>query len=139
MTVLWRVTSKLMSGYKLVDHCLAPVLINIWRISLICILYSCSRRRQWQPTPVPLPGKSHGQRSLVGYSPWGHKESDNIVTDVSKSVIISFHSIFFILHCFSYFHHSVFHLSYSFYLSVSPLISEIVDDLYYYYSELFLR
>ena len=27
-------------------------------------------------TPVLLPGKSHGQRSLVGYSPWGHKESD---------------------------------------------------------------
>ena len=33
-------------------------------------------RRQWQPTPVLLPGKSHGQRSLVGYSPWGRKESD---------------------------------------------------------------
>ena len=28
------------------------------------------------PTPVLLPGKSHGQRSLVGYSPWGRKESD---------------------------------------------------------------
>ena len=33
-------------------------------------------RREWQPTPVFLPGKSHGQRSLVGYRPWGHKESD---------------------------------------------------------------
>ena len=33
-------------------------------------------RRQWQPTPVFLPGKSHGQRSLVGYSPWGREESD---------------------------------------------------------------
>ena len=33
-------------------------------------------RRKWQPTPVFLPGKSHGQRSLAGYSPWGHKESD---------------------------------------------------------------
>ena len=32
-------------------------------------------RRQWQPTPVFLPGESHGQRSLVGYSPWGRKES----------------------------------------------------------------
>ena len=31
-------------------------------------------RRKWQPTPVLLPGKSHGQRSLVGYSPWGCKE-----------------------------------------------------------------
>ena len=38
---------------------------------------SClSRRRQWQPTPVLLPGKSHGQRSLVGCSPWGCEESD---------------------------------------------------------------
>ena len=33
-------------------------------------------RRKWQPTPVFLPRESHGQRSLVGYSPWGHKESD---------------------------------------------------------------
>ena len=33
-------------------------------------------RRQWQPTPVLLSGKSHGWRSLVGCSPWGHWESD---------------------------------------------------------------
>ena len=33
-------------------------------------------RRAWQPTPVFLPGESHGQRSLEGYSPWGCKESD---------------------------------------------------------------
>ena len=33
-------------------------------------------RRQWHPTPVLLPGKSHGRRSLVGCSPWGHWESD---------------------------------------------------------------
>ena len=33
-------------------------------------------RRQWQPTPVCLPGKSHGQRSLVGHSPWGRTESN---------------------------------------------------------------
>ena len=33
-------------------------------------------RRKWQPTPVFLSGESHGRRSLVGYSPWGHKESD---------------------------------------------------------------
>ena len=32
-------------------------------------------RRAWQPTLVFLPEKSHGQRSLLGYSPWGHKES----------------------------------------------------------------
>ena len=35
---------------------------------------TCGRKRQ--PTPVFLPGKAHGQRSLVGYSPWGCKESD---------------------------------------------------------------
>ena len=34
--------------------------------------------RQWQPTSIFLPGKSHGERSLVGYSPWGRKESDTI-------------------------------------------------------------
>ena len=35
-----------------------------------------SRRKQWQPTPVLLSGKSHGQRSLKGCSPWGREESD---------------------------------------------------------------
>ena len=34
------------------------------------------QRRQWQPTPVLLPRKSHGRRSLVGCHPWGHEESD---------------------------------------------------------------
>ena len=38
--------------------------------------YYCFWRRKWQPIPVFLPGEFHGQRSLVGYSPWGHKESD---------------------------------------------------------------
>ena len=33
-------------------------------------------RRKWKPTPVFLPGKSHGQRSVAGYSPWGCKKSD---------------------------------------------------------------
>ena len=35
-----------------------------------------TQRRHWHPTPVLLPGKSHGRRSLVGCSPWGHEESD---------------------------------------------------------------
>ena len=38
--------------------------------------YRASWRRKWQPSPVFLPGKSHGQRNLVGYSPWGRRESD---------------------------------------------------------------
>ena len=33
-------------------------------------------RKQWHPTPVLVPGKSYGQRSVVGYSPWGHKKLD---------------------------------------------------------------
>ena len=45
---------------------------------LLALLISCDQwgtwRRQWHPTPVLLPGKSHGQRSLVGCSPWGLKE-----------------------------------------------------------------
>ena len=56
---------------------------QMWRVHL---QYSWSRfnprvrkipwRRAWEPTPVFLSGESHGQRSLVGYSPWGCRESD---------------------------------------------------------------
>ena len=35
-------------------------------------------KREWQPTPIFLPGEFHGQRSLTGYTPWDHKESDMI-------------------------------------------------------------
>ena len=45
-------------------------------------------RRKWQPTPVLLPGKSHGQKSLVGYSPWGLKESDTTERLHSKKIYI---------------------------------------------------
>ena len=41
------------------------------------------RRRQWHPTPVLLPGKSHGRRGLVGCSPWGREESDTTETSLS--------------------------------------------------------
>ena len=44
-----------------------------WEISGFKHIY---QRRQWHPTPVLLPGKSHGRRSLVGCSPWGREESD---------------------------------------------------------------
>ena len=47
-------------------------------------------RRKWQPTPVFLPGKSHGQRRLVGYSPWGCKESDT--TEHAHSAMKNKHS-----------------------------------------------
>ena len=41
------------------------------------------RRREWQPTPVFLPGESHRQRSLVSYSPWDGKESDTTEVNIS--------------------------------------------------------
>ena len=43
-------------------------------------------RRKWKPTPVLLPGESHGQRSLAGYSPWGCKVSET--TEATQHVII---------------------------------------------------
>ena len=46
---------------------------NLKRKRWICL---DPRRRQWQPTPALLPGEPHEWRSLVGCSPWGHKESD---------------------------------------------------------------
>ena len=45
-----------------------------WATSLLLFTFM-HWRRKWQPTPVFLPGKSHGRRNLVGYSPWGRKES----------------------------------------------------------------
>ena len=45
--------------------------------------------RKWHPAPVFLPGKSHGQRSLVGYSPWGHKRvGHNLGTEHNNNNII---------------------------------------------------
>ena len=46
-------------------------------------------RRKWQPIPLSLPGESHGQRSLVGYSPWGHKEL-NMTEVISIQVFDNF-------------------------------------------------
>ena len=37
-------------------------------------------KRKWQPTPLLLPGESHGQRRLSNYNPWGHKDLDTTVT-----------------------------------------------------------
>ena len=45
-------------------------------MSVFRITKTAARRRQWHSTPVLLPGKSHGWRSLVGCSPWSHEESD---------------------------------------------------------------
>ena len=49
---------------------------QMWEIRVDPWVGKIPWRRKWQLTPVFLPGKFHGQRSLAGYSPWGHKESD---------------------------------------------------------------
>ena len=54
---------------------LPPIFNVIFFLSVDVCMCVCWRR-QWHPTPVLLPGKSHGQRSLVGCSPWGCLESD---------------------------------------------------------------
>ena len=46
------------------------------------------REGKWPPTPVLLQGESHGGRSLVGYSPWGHKESDKTTKKHSASLCL---------------------------------------------------
>ena len=64
-------------------HLRLPWWLRRWRICLQCRrpgfdpwVWKIPWRREWLPTPVFLPGESHGQRSLVGCSPWGHKEMD---------------------------------------------------------------
>ena len=62
----------------------ASCYLQVWRVCPQCRGHKRCRfdpwvrkiawRKEWQPTTVFLPGESHGQRSLVGYSPWGHKE-----------------------------------------------------------------
>ena len=52
-------------------------------------------RRKWQPTPVFLPGKSHGQKSLVGYSPCGRKDLDMTdgITDLMDMSLSEFQEL----------------------------------------------
>ena len=53
-----------------------------------------SWEKKLQPTPVFLPGKSHGQRSLLGYSPWGYKRvGDDLVTKEHYSMVWMYHSL----------------------------------------------
>ena len=59
--------------------------ISYHPISIISV-QSAGMKNVLQPTPIFLPRKSHGQRSLVGYSPWGHKESDITKWLNSKSI-----------------------------------------------------
>ena len=51
-------------------------LLSMWETLVWPLGQEDPLEREWQPTPVSSPGKIHGQRSLVGYSPWGCKELD---------------------------------------------------------------
>ena len=51
-------------------------LSTTWETQVLSLGWEEPLEKEWQPTPVLLPGKSHGCRSLVGYSPWGCKELD---------------------------------------------------------------
>ena len=84
MAIIWAVTglcllslnSSRPAPYKpsFLIFCLC-FLISGKRSNLVSCL-DMEWRKQWHPTPVLSPGKSHGQRSLVGCSPWGREESD---------------------------------------------------------------
>ena len=70
--MLWQVTLDQQMGHHPRDGS-KTVERTIFQISLSS---HCRRRRQWHPTPILLPGKSHGRRSLEGCSPWGRWGSD---------------------------------------------------------------
>ena len=53
-------------------------------------------RRKWQPTPVFVPEKCQGQRSLVGYSPWGHKDLQTTEQAQTRYSIVYMYPVFFI-------------------------------------------
>ena len=69
--IIFKILTLLINGYVIPSHLFMSSLI-----SLINVLFWYFQRRQWHPTPVLLPGKSHGWRSLEGCSPWGRWGSD---------------------------------------------------------------
>ena len=64
---------ELVSVFWLMEMDLVSLKGSAVSSSRFCGVYGFSWKRKWQPTPVFLPGESHGQRSLGGYSSWGHK------------------------------------------------------------------
>ena len=72
--VFWMFSFK--PAFSLSSFTLIKRLFRSSSLSAIRVVSSAYQRRQWHPTPVFLPGKSHGWRSLVGYSPWDREESD---------------------------------------------------------------
>ena len=56
-------------------------------------------RTKWQPAPVFLPGKSHGQRNLVGYSPWGCKELDKTEHTHTHTSLLAYWLLKYEIYC----------------------------------------
>ena len=73
-TVLLGGTDKLYWG-NCTNFCTGIILYTLWHLRIYCTVLLLFWSRKWEPTPVFLPGKFRGQRSLVGYSAWGCKES----------------------------------------------------------------
>ena len=67
----------------------------MWEIQVQSLGWEDPLEKKWQPTPVFLPGEFHGQRRLVGYSPWGRKESD-----MTEQLTLSFSLSYYILSYF---------------------------------------
>ena len=87
-------------------------------------------RRKLQPTPVFLPEKSHVQRSLVGCSPWGHKESDTTEQNTQTKCLTSILWIFFILIYFYSNHHPIKFLFTSLLLNVLLINFPTLEDMF---------
>ena len=86
-TNTWRLNNMFLNKQQVTGISLVAQTIKhlptMWETQVQSLGWEDLWRRKWQPTPVLLPGKFHGWRSVVGYSPWGHKESD--MTSLSLS------------------------------------------------------
>ena len=76
MIVIWRINNGGLHFMAKIEGDDRLVSTQDRKQSWIEVEYTAFRRRQWHSTSVLLPGKSHGQRSLVGSSRWGREESD---------------------------------------------------------------
>ena len=65
----------------------------MWETRFQSLVWEDPWWRAWQPTPIFLPGESHGQRSLTGYSPWGCKESDTTEQLITEQCLSLFWDI----------------------------------------------
>ena len=79
LKILGNLTIQAVLAFSAVLHCFPRVLSDLWWLLALAVQCHQRRQRQWHPTPVLLPGKSHGRRNLVGYSSWGREESDTFM------------------------------------------------------------